>query len=169
MGWRMGLRKGGSVGLRMGLRSGAACGGARGAAWSRAWVRNGAAHARSGGVSWGEARGCARALRVAALGRSVVPRWGVACDYARQGGQGWRCQQERSMGLRMSAAWGCTGAQHGGAHGRSMELLTGALCCCAGVLREAAHGVCQGACMGGGAHHKLLASPSPRPSAGGYS
>ena len=38
------------------------------------------------------------------------------------------------MGLRMSAAWGCAGAQHGGAHGRSMGLRTGAQWCCAGAL-----------------------------------
>ena len=62
------------------------------------------------------------------------------------------------MGLRMSVAWGCAGAQHGGCaraqhgavHGRAMVLRTGAQWCCAGALRGAAHGVCEGACMGGG-------------------
>ena len=43
------------------------------------------------------------------------------------------------MGLRMSAAWGCAGAQHGGAHGRSMGPRTGAQWCCARAHNGAMH------------------------------
>ena len=84
------------------------------------------------------------------------------------------------MGLRMSAAWGCAGAQHWGAHGRSMGPRTGAPWCCArahngavqercvGLRLRCAKGRAWGGGGGGAPHHRLLASPPPRPSPGGY-
>ena len=48
------------------------------------------------------------------------------------------------MGLRMSAAWGCAGAQHGGAHGRSMGPRTCAQWCCARAHNGAVHERCVG-------------------------
>ena len=52
------------------------------------------------------------------------------------------------MGLRMSVAWGCAGAQHGGAHGRSMGPCTGAQWCCARAHNGAARERCVGLRMG---------------------
>ena len=82
------------------------------------------------------------------------------------------------MGLRMSAARGCAGAQRGGAHGRSRGPRTGAQWCCARAHSGAVQERCVGLRLrcakgrawggGGGPHHRLLASPPPRPSPGGY-
>ena len=82
------------------------------------------------------------------------------------------------MGLRMSAAWARAGAQHGGAHGRSMGPRAGAQWCCArahnGAVQERCMGLrlrcAKGRAWGGGGapHHRLLASPPPRASPGGY-
>ena len=48
------------------------------------------------------------------------------------------------MELRMSAAWGCAGAQHGGAHGRSIRPRTGAQWCCARAHNGAVQERCRG-------------------------
>ena len=49
------------------------------------------------------------------------------------------------MGMRMGAAWGCAGALHGAAQGRSVGLRMGAARGC--------HGLCMG---GGGAHQEVI-------------
>ena len=51
------------------------------------------------------------------------------------------------MGLRMSAAWGCAGAQHGGAHGGSMGPRKGAQWCCARAHNGAVQERCVGLCL----------------------
>ena len=58
------------------------------------------------------------------------------------------------MELRMSAAWGCAGAQHGGAHGHSMGPRTGTQWCCARAHNDAVQERCVGLrlrCAKGGA------------------
>ena len=68
------------------------------------------------------------------------------------------------MGLRMSAAWGCVGAQHGAAHERSMGLRMSAAWGCAWGVPRGVHG------GGGGRLTTGCWRPplTPRPSPGGY-
>ena len=168
-GRRLGLRMGadwGCAGAQTGAAQGRRLGLCRGADWGCAGAQTGAAQGRRLGQRMGADRGCAWAQTGAAQerrlglrrrgggGRLTTGFWrppqAPGSSLGGYWGPGQRVRegpntqtgavQERRLGLRRGADWGCAWAQTGAAHGRRLGLRRGADWGCAGAQTGAAHG-----------------------------